>query len=267
MARVQYMSDLHLERIKYDFTVTKAAPTLILAGDIGRFCDYEQYLKFLARLCEPGQFESVLLVPGNHEFYGSSRDAGLTAAEKLVNEPSLHGKLYLLSRGRFDVPGTNHTILGCTLHSHIADGYTKLTNDFARIAEWTVKNHNAEHQKDLAWLKESLLHLKGSEPQRSVTIVTHYAPTFDLVTHPKNENNAVSQCFSSNALEDIRQAGLVGRGSKVSWIFGHTHWNVRSRRGDVVLLSNQLCVDDKDLTWWQRKRSFRPFDPKAIISV
>ncbi|EGP90704.1 uncharacterized protein MYCGRDRAFT_35889 [Zymoseptoria tritici IPO323] len=38
-------------------------------------------------------------------------------------------------------------------------------------------------------------------------------------------------------------------------------------RGDVVLLSNQLCVDDKDLTWWQRKRSFRPFDPKAIISV
>ncbi len=44
---VQYMSDLHLERIKYDFDVDKAAPILILGGDIGRFCDLDSYTDFL----------------------------------------------------------------------------------------------------------------------------------------------------------------------------------------------------------------------------
>ena len=46
---VQHLSDLPLERIKYDFTVTRAAPVLMLAGDVGRFCDYDQYRDFLAK--------------------------------------------------------------------------------------------------------------------------------------------------------------------------------------------------------------------------
>lgn len=72
------MSDLHIERIKYDFTITKAAPNLILAGDIGRFCDYDLFRDFPAKKCAPGQFDLVLLVAGNHEFYGSSRESGLS---------------------------------------------------------------------------------------------------------------------------------------------------------------------------------------------
>lgn len=49
------MSDLHLERIKYDFTITKDAPALVLAGDIGRFCDYNLSRGFLAKQCAPSQ--------------------------------------------------------------------------------------------------------------------------------------------------------------------------------------------------------------------
>ncbi|CZT17424.1 uncharacterized protein RCC_03258 [Ramularia collo-cygni] len=265
MPTLQYMSDLHLERIKYDFTITKVAPILILAGDIGRFCDYDLYRDFLARQCAPDQFDMVLLVAGNHEFYGSSRETGLAAAEKLTKEPSMHGKLQFLNRSRIDLPGSLTTILGCTLHSHIAAGYTKLTNDFARIKEWSVKSHNVEHETDLAWLKHSLLNLKQEDPQRRAIIITHYAPLFDRVSHPKNENNAVSQCFSSNALDSIQRAGLVPSLSSTHWIFGHTHWNVRLKRGNFVVLSNQLCNDDKNLTWYQKLRLFRPYNPSATI--
>ncbi|KJX92447.1 hypothetical protein TI39_contig5852g00007 [Zymoseptoria brevis] len=224
MSLIQYMSDLHLERIKYNFTVTKAAPVLILAGDIGRFCDYDLYLDFLAKQCEPGRFDIVLLIPGNHEFYGSSRDAGLAAAERLVNEPSMHGKLHLMNRGRFDLPGSDATILGCTLHSHIADGYTKLTNDFARIEKWSVKSHNAEHHTDLAWLRQSLLDLKEHEPKRQVIIVTHYAPTFKRVCHPKNENNA-------SILEE------TGIPSAVTGDVGLSYHGV-----DITIYNVELCV-------------------------
>lgn len=138
----------------------------------------------------PGRFDSILLVLGNHEFYGSSREAGLAAAERLMNEPSMHGKLHLLNRRRFDVPGSNVTILGCTLHSHIADGYTRLTNDFQRIENWTVKRHNAEHRTDLAWLKQSLLDIRQDKSGRSVVVVTHYAPMFDRVPPKEREQRS-----------------------------------------------------------------------------
>ncbi|TKA80636.1 hypothetical protein B0A55_01866 [Friedmanniomyces simplex] len=260
---IQYMSDLHLERINYDFTIIKAAPILILGGDIGRFCDYERYCDFLCKLCQA--FDLALLVAGNHEFYGSSREEGIDAAAKLVDEPSMHGKLHFLNRNSFDVPNSRVTILGCTLHPHIAKGYTRLTNDFARIRGWTVKAHNDEHERDLSWLKDSLYHLGQAKADREVVIVTHYAPLFKGVCHPLNENNAVSQCFSSHALDQVRQFG--GMRLLSHWVFGHTHWNAKMKAGRSTILSNQLCNDDKSLTWWQRRLRSRPFDTQALIEI
>ena len=125
---LQFMSGLHLERIKYDFTILKAAPILILAGDIGRFCDRDLYRAFVTKQRE--QFDMVLLTAGNHEFYRSSREEGLRAAQELVRDPSMHGKLHFLGRTRVDLPDSDVTILGCTLQSHIAPDCPKLTNDF-----------------------------------------------------------------------------------------------------------------------------------------
>ncbi|KAK5729360.1 hypothetical protein LTR17_011990 [Elasticomyces elasticus] len=200
---LQYMSDLHLERVHYEHSVTPAAPVLILAGDIGRFCDYDKYRDFLTNVCNA--YERVLLVTGNHEFYGSSREEGLEAAERLVHEPSMHGKLRFLNRDRVDIPGSDVTVLGCTFHSHIIPDYTALTNDFEQIRNWSVKAHNEEHAKDLQWLKASLKDIVKDEPQRKVVVVTHYAPMFKGISHPSNENNALAQCFSSSALDEVRR--------------------------------------------------------------
>lgn len=258
---VQYMSDLHLERTKYQYAVVRAAPILVLAGDVGRFCDYDLYCGFLAQTCD--QFDLVLLVAGNHEFYGSSRDEGLEAAERLVNEPAMNAKLRFLNRHSMDLPNANATVLGCTLHSHIAADYTALTNDFEYVKAWTVKAHNAEHEKDLRWLQNSLRTLQQARPERAVIVVTHYAPMFERVSHPKNEGNALSQCFSSTALKDVRQC--VGLQAVSYWLYGHTHWNVRFKVGTTTVLSNHLWSDDKNLSWWQKKRLYRPFDSAAVI--
>jgi hypothetical protein len=60
---------------------------------------------------------------------------------------------------------------------------------------------------------------------------------------------------------------LLPSGASSHWISGHTHWNVRLKRGKTLLVSNQLCNDDKNMSWWQRKRLYRPFNPVATISV
>ncbi|KAH9828466.1 Calcineurin-like phosphoesterase [Teratosphaeria destructans] len=248
---IQFMSDLHQERHGYSFTTLRRAPILILGGDIGRFIDYDHYRSLLSRFC--AQFELVVLVAGNHEFYGSTRAQGLDAAQRLVEEPSIGGKLRFLNRDRIDL-GSNITILGCTLHSHIAHRHKRLTNDFSRILGWSVEEHNEEHKKDLQWLQTSLNKLRQEEAHRRVIVVTHYAPMFKRVSHPLNELNDVSQCFSSTALEDLRRSSALTTTSH--WVFGHTHWNVRLKVGKVHVVSNQMHNDHENLTWWQRKSKY-----------
>lgn len=263
MIQLQYMSDLHLERIKYKYTFDKAGPILILAGDIGRFCDYEPYRDFLEEQC--ARYDAVILIAGNHEFYGSSREQGLEAAKRLMAEPSMHGRLHFLNRGRFDVPATDVTLLGCTLHSHIAPDYTRLTNDFERIQNWRVATHNAEHEMDYTWLRDSLSAIRQSEPHRKVVVTTHYAPHFDRASHPKNKNNGLAQCFSSHTLENIKKS--VGLENVPFWIFGHTHWNTWRSVGRTTVTSNCLCNDGGNLSWWQKKLHYRAFDPQATAAI
>ncbi|KAI4732040.1 hypothetical protein E4T49_00346 [Aureobasidium sp. EXF-10728] len=89
--KIQFMSDLHLERNGYNYDIPCSAPRLALVGDIGRFCDYDDYAGFLRTQCQ--RFDQVLLIAGNNEFYGSSRQAGLDAAKRLAQDPTLQGKL------------------------------------------------------------------------------------------------------------------------------------------------------------------------------
>ncbi len=74
MMRFQYVSDLHLEvgQQYSSYQIPPCAPYLILAGDISRIVpDYDDLSIFLAIQCQ--NFEKVLYVLGNHEFYGSPR--------------------------------------------------------------------------------------------------------------------------------------------------------------------------------------------------
>ncbi|KAI7510767.1 hypothetical protein KC347_g3958 [Hortaea werneckii] len=249
-----------LDRLLYQHVpIEPAAPILLLIGDIGRFDDYDQYRDF--RVHHSAHFEKVILVVGNYESYSSSRTEGLEAAEQLVREPQMNGKLLFLNRARFDVPDTNVTILGCTLHSHFAPDYTKLTHDFARTKDWRVADHNSEHEKDLAWLKSSIAACSNEQPQRRIVVATHYALAFEKTTHPANENNAISQCFSSHTLAAMKN----WEGSRYVryWLFGHTNWNARFTSGDTILMSNCRSNDSSRLSWWQKRFRYRPFDEQA----
>lgn len=146
---IQFMSDLHWERFhdkvaqRYSVPeIPRRAPYIILAGDIGRFCGRNALQNALQQLCE--RFDKVLLIPGNHEFYGSAREEELRVAGAMSQE--LGDKFVLLNRTRVDLEDV--MILGCTLQSFIPEE-AHLTNDFAQIRGWTVADHNAEHRRDL----------------------------------------------------------------------------------------------------------------------
>ncbi|KAI1934891.1 hypothetical protein LOZ39_006046 [Ophidiomyces ophidiicola] len=238
----QFISDIHLELSQNysTFAVEKAAPYLILAGDIGALRDYEKYVTFLAAQC--AQFDRVFLVLGNHEFYGISHEEGLKAAKKLESEPQLLGKLYLLNRGRVDI-NRRVTILGCTLWSSIPEESQlwvrmKLA-DFTVINDWSVEKYNAAHIEDVQWLKQQLHDISLEDEKRDVIVVTHHAPTVEKTSDPKSKLNPWSCAFSTNLIEG-QVKSWPGSKNIRRWIFGHTHWNAEFKRKGIIISSNQL---------------------------
>ena len=116
----QILSDLHPKVCRQcsSFEIPVSAWYLVLASDVGRLVDYDDYLSFLRRQTE--RFERGFLVLGNHEFYGASFVTGLEKARKLEKESSLNGK-FVLHQTRYDIPNSHVTILGCTLWSSITE--------------------------------------------------------------------------------------------------------------------------------------------------
>lgn len=238
----QYMSDLHLEvgSLYTSFVVPKAAPYLVLAGDIGCLRDYAGLLAFLTVQC--AQFDRVFLVLGNHEFYGISREDGLQAAKSLETEPQLLGKLSILNRNRVDI-NRRVTILGCTLHSYIpkeSQLWVRMkVADFSSIRDWTVEKHNIEHLCDVEWLQGQLRNISLEDPDRQLLVVTHHAPSFSNTVDPKHTANPWQSAFCTDLLDSGQVKFWHGSKSIRRWIFGHTHWNTEFKKHGMVVSSNQ----------------------------
>ncbi len=231
------MSDLHLEVGQQypEFDIAPKAPYLVLAGDIGRFQDYAYYLQFLRRQC--AIFTKVFLVPGNHEFFGVSRARGLEIAKSLESEPGCDGKLYVLNRTRVDLDHVNITVLGCTLHSRVPPKAQLIVqmkvSDFHQIENWTVNDHNIEHQADVKWLQEEVNKIRIDRLRRRILIVTHHAPTMKGTSKPSDVGSPLSSAFATDLLPARRFADAQ------CWVFGHTHFSTEFKRRRMQLVSNQ----------------------------
>lgn len=233
--RFQILSDLHLEvgQQYRSFHIPVNAPNLVLAGDIGRLIDYDNYLAFLA--VQTSRFDCVLLVLGNHEFYGLTFDAAIALAHQLEAEPCLHGKLVLLHQVRWDDPASDVTVLGCTLWSDIPPESAGVTvskiNDFKKITAWTVDAHNDRYVSDVTWLREQLASVRG----RTVLVVTHHAPCVEGTSRPADAGNPWSVAFAT----DVFGAREWAESGVRCWVFGHTHYTTDMVKEGVRVVSNQ----------------------------
>ena len=260
--RVQYMSDLHLERCRYEFQFPKKAPCLVLGGDIGRLSDYEHYAEFIFKQCD--RYDHVVVVLGNHEFYGCDHEEAITKATNLAIDQRTQQKLKLLYRGAWEIPGTNTVLLGCTLYSRISPYCTKLSADFKRIAGWSIEKHNNEHQLDLSWLRSRIKAVSSVSPKKKIIVVTHFSPCFEGTSSPVHQSREGSECFSSNTLNAVQDEFPEAR--LTHWISGHTHWNCRFRRGMTLVLSNQMMLDTEGIGWFEKMQR-RSFKSSATLTI
>ncbi|KAJ5609883.1 calcineurin-like phosphoesterase [Penicillium herquei] len=266
-ASFQVLSDLHLEisQLYSSYEIPVCADHLILAGDIGRLIDYEGYRDFLQK--QTDNFKTVFLVLGNHEFYQGTQAEGSERAKQLEQEPCLNGRLVLLHQKRYDVPKSQVTILGCTLWSQIppdvADMVGYMISDFQKIKGWSVDDHNANHDSDLAWLlNEIKLIREGNEKtadksqKRSILVVTHHAPLMEKTSSPQHSKNPWRVAFGTDIIPQISD------GIK-TWVFGHTHYTTDFKEGGVRVVSNQRGY----VLPWSDPKTQDKFDVRKVITL
>ncbi|PYH94600.1 hypothetical protein BO71DRAFT_353037 [Aspergillus ellipticus CBS 707.79] len=266
----QVLSDLHLEvnrqYASYDFPV--CAKQLILAGDIGRLADYDDYRDFLQK--QTDRFELVFLVLGNHEFYNDTFTEGVERARQLEQESCFNGRLILLHQRRYDIPESNVTVLGCTLWSDVPseaqDIVRSKIQDFRKIEGWTVNDHNASHESDLAWLLKEIQSTqrengcaKTQPHERSVLVVTHHAPSLQRTSSPQHAESPWKFAFATEILSQVSRETNI----KV-WVFGHTHYTTEFTEGNIKVVSNQRGYV---LPWSDPKVAKDEFDARKVIHV
>lgn len=235
---IQFASDLHLEfddnrQYIEQHPLVPSGQVLVLAGDVTslnyyRFRHWER--RFFEQLAD--QYEKVIWIPGNHEYY-RSRDM---ADDSPALEESLHANVRLINNHTEFYEGVRFVC--STMWSHIpfqkAPYIQRYLSDFHLIykegRQLTVEVYNQLHQQAIGFLEHEL-----SKPFAGPTVVvTHHVPSF-VCEHPRHKGSALSTAFVSE------QSSLIARHQPAYWIYGHSHGNVPLiQMGQTQLVTNQL---------------------------
>ena len=233
--KIQFASDIHLE-LSVNSRFIKSMPfeatgdVLVFAGDAGYLRDRTlpnlRFWKWAS-----ANYREVLLVPGNHEFYGNG-DV-LANGDSWSREILPHVHYHQNKVVRID----NVDFVLSTLWSHIRpeDEYFvhRGMNDFRQILydgrRFTPANFNAEHEKCLAFIKKSV----AESTAEHIVVVTHHLPSLAVVA-PEHKGSLLNSAFATELGNFIADSRID------AWIFGHSHANEEAVIGNTRLVCNQL---------------------------
>jgi predicted phosphodiesterase len=261
MTRVLVLSDLHIEfgplavpQVDVDL--------VILAGDIHVGWASPAWAEDLAhRLDAP-----VVLVAGNHEFYGAmrsrERDMERTIDAYRAASTASDGRLLFLERESVDVAGC--TILGATLWTDFAlfgadrvdeamQAAANQMNDFRTIAWRRGTRFTPVHAKSEFDRATAFLEAEFTKPRRGpLIVVTHNGPSSRSVP-ARFKDDLLSAAFSSH-LDD-----LVERSGAALWVHGHTHNSFDYEIGRTRVICNPRGYVGLELN--------RDFNPGLVIEI
>ena len=176
-------------------------------------------------------FRQVLLVPGNHEFYG---DGDVTARgdswQWMIRE---NVGYYYNKVVRID----DTDFILTTLWSRIPEPDMYLVqrgmNDFRQIMykgrRFTPDDFNQEHEKCLKFLKQAV----EESTARHIVVVTHHLPTLKVVA-AQHIGSVLNGAFATELGNYIAESRID------AWIYGHSHTNIDTTIGNTRIVCNQL---------------------------
>lgn len=267
--KVQYASDLHLEMLDNGRFIHNGGgldavgDVLVLAGDIGYF-DGDGYTgeEFWEELTF--NYQRVLVVPGNHEFYYGA-DLGRIYPGRMV-ELAENITMHYNDVVRI---GDVEFIL-CPLWAHVppenAFETQRRVSDFHKIRYdgelLTPERFNEEHRCAVEFLKNAL----ATSTAAKRVVVTHHVPTA-LCMSPEFKGSPINGAFVAELHDLIHDSNID------YWIYGHSHRNMLPVEiGGTRLVTNQLgyvrCERGKEI--WDSYRFTHEtggYSPAAFFEI
>jgi Icc-related predicted phosphoesterase len=242
--KINYASDLHLEvceKYSPDLLIEKfkgiSGDVLILAGDI--HVNKQFNIPTLLMEAKVGlDFEHLIFVPGNHEFYNGDIVKNNDNWSDIV-ELSIFDNIHILNPGQVKIDGVN--FIGATLWTDYDDenpfvmmNARKGMTDF-RLIKYdgdmlTPEFVLDEFLDELNYLTVALT--DADERVEKSVVITHHAPSYQSVSS-EFKNDSLNGCFVSD-LEEF----IFSFSNLTHWIHGHVHSNHNYTVGDTNVLCN-----------------------------
>lgn len=234
---------------------------VVLAGDIGRFCDDREHPFLYCTQVADYLDCDVVFVPGNHEYYGS--DFYATREKWCVGYYSQ--RVYILDNISIILDGVR--FIGSTFWTDYRLLGWQYEADCMRAADMYMADHRGAIRKvgknggrknftpqDARQInKDSVVFIEKTleaGPDMPTVIVTHHIPiTFSSTINPRFPVDVTTSGFMSHMPALLRKASTHGT---KAWIFGHHHYSLQSEAFDVKLLSSQLGypTESENYTMW-----------------
>ena len=214
----------------------------VLVGDIGTVKHdrlYRWYLKELKK-----RFKYIIMIMGNHEFYGAPFEQGLESAQKLADEFGVILMDVNLGTENLEIDGV--TFWGSTLWTDLnqndffaRNAFVTNLNDSKVIVGYTADEYLKQHNDSVAKINWD-----------ADVVISHHRPIFRKHIDFEIQDNTYSFCCTQ--LEDrIYDSNIK------YWFYGHTHDNSNIDVGGTKVISNQLSCSPNS----------PQYDPKFFVEV
>lgn len=234
--RIEVISDLHLEFDK-TFTLrnTEDADVLILAGDVCEARNHKLLHRFMGEVSS--EYDNVLYVFGNHEYY----DSDLDQVNRTRDELAKYSNVHILDNDYIEIDEVEFA--GTTLWTDLkkedwfaVDAAKRGINDFRLIEDLSVSKwiHMNEIARD--FLKQVDVDV----------VITHFVP-FEKFIHPTFVGNQLNYSFVNTDMK-----WLVYNSDAALWVFGHTHYPVDEEILDTRFICNPKGYD-REIPYLEKK--------------
>ena len=252
--KIALVSDLHLEFGDCFFNNTEAADVLVLAGDIcvaghiqqfpfdttvadSKNHDYQasmRYKKFFERVSK--EFPLVLMVIGNHEFYGCNIGIAKTAlkenlsqiADNIVlmdNDSIVHNGVRFVGATLWTDLNKQDPVTMWSIRTYMTD-YRVISTDHSKLMpEDTVQMH----QQSIDYIRQ----ICASDTESTIVVISHHAPSM-LSIHPRY----VKDPIANGAYASDLSALIMDNPNIKTWVHGHVHTPFNYPIGECIVKCN-----------------------------
>ena len=261
--KIAVCSDLHLEFQDIELFNTEGASVLILSGDIliaedlhqhkdipptvtSPYAPYQnlgarqlaamRFRDFLARCSK--EFQHVVYVAGNHEFYHGKWKASL---QDLRDECDKFPNVYFLENDIKEID--DYTFVGATLWTDMNKNdpltlyhLTSMMNDFKVIrndehgyTKLRPAHAMYRHQQTLSYFKNVI----DDRKDKKIVVVGHHSPSFQSCAEQYKNDTLMNGGYHSELSEFI-----LDRPQIKLWTHGHTHVPFDYMLGDTRIVCN-----------------------------